>query len=889
MKGQPTRFWGKLRKDEAGDVVEWLSVDDHSADVSACCEALLSHTILRRRLGRLAGQAELTDVQIARLAYIAALHDIGKFGIGFQNKALARPPFIGGHVSEVMALFGNDGYEETQRLVEALPLEAMSAWGEDEEATVRLLAATICHHGRPYRAGGARDPRNWRPSRELDPFEGIESLARRALDWFDIESTDRDDRLPAGASFHHAFSGIVMLADWLGSDDAFFAYDMPGDGQRIALARLRAATILGRMGLDPKEARSALGRDKPDFSRVSAFAPRPMQSACLDLPPAERGSLAVLEAETGSGKTEAALARFVRMFHAGLVDGLYFALPTRTAATQIHRRVVEAVAHAYCEPATRPPVVLAVPGYLAVDDVTGQRLARFEVLWNDDDKERYRYRGWAAESGKRYLAGSIVVGTIDQTLLSSLMVGHAHLRASALLRHLLVVDEVHASDVYMTRILENVLRRHLEAGGHALLMSATVGSAARQRLMATVDPGQQLPDLESACLQPFPAISHGEVGHPNTLIEVESTAKPKRVEAVVVPAIDEPERIAHLALDAAAAGAKVLVIRNTVTGCLATQAALEAIAAAKGQEAVLFRCSGLVAPHHARFAKEDRTLLDIALEGAFGKEREPGGCVVVATQTVQQSLDLDADLLMTDLCPMDVLLQRVGRLHRHTRAQRPVGFESPHAIVLVPAERDLSGKIGRGGQARGRHGVGSVYDDLRILEATWRSLERSSTIEIPTMNRELVERTTHPEALAAIVAELGDSWLRHHHYVGGVGAADKRLAELNMLDTTRHFGEYEFPSGELARVVQTRLGEGDRLAELPDAIVSPFGNPIRRLTIPHHMAKGVPADAVPVDICISADGLWFRHGLHQYRYDRLGLRIDQDRNRTEHEEGMDDA
>src|SRR5690606_3841040 len=157
-------------------------------------------------------------------------------------------------------------------------------------------------------------------------------------------------------------------------------------------------------------------------------------------PIAEQGSTVILEAETGSGKTEAALLHFMKLFHAGLVDGLYFALPTRTAATQIHGRVCAVIARAFPNAATRPAVVLAVPGYLRVDDVLGTRGPNFSVawspdqpapilaspqaLWNDDEVERYRFRGWAAEHPKRYLAGTVVVGTIDQVLLSALKVNH---------------------------------------------------------------------------------------------------------------------------------------------------------------------------------------------------------------------------------------------------------------------------------------------------------------------------------------------------------------------------------------------------------------------------------------------------------------------------------
>ncbi len=142
------------------------------------------------------------------------------------------------------------------------------------------------------------------------------------------------------------------------------------------------------------------------------------------------------------------------------------------------------------DPHARPPVVLAVPGYLRVDDQEGQLLTQFDFLWPDADQRKNRHRTWAAENSKRYLAGSVVVGTINQVLLSTLVVGHAHLRATSLSRLYLVVDEVHASDTYMTTLLDRVLAFHLALGGHALLMSATLGTAAQARFFARVRPSK---------------------------------------------------------------------------------------------------------------------------------------------------------------------------------------------------------------------------------------------------------------------------------------------------------------------------------------------------------------------------------------------------------------
>ena len=182
----------------------------------------------------------------------------------------------------------------------------------------------------------------------------------------------------------------------------------------------------------------------------------------------------IIESETGSGKTEAALWRFARMYEAELVDGLYFALPTRSAASQLHQRVNKFISNLF--PAgLKPEPVLAVPGYLRAGDFTGNHLSRYEVWWEDHPGHDAHRKFWAAESAKRFLAAQIAVGTVDQAMMGALKVRHGHMRASCLARNLLVVDEVHASDTYMRAIIQDLLDAHLGAGGYALLMSATLG------------------------------------------------------------------------------------------------------------------------------------------------------------------------------------------------------------------------------------------------------------------------------------------------------------------------------------------------------------------------------------------------------------------------------
>ncbi len=383
----PPLFWAKLQRDPSGrEVLHWHPLPDHCADVAACCEALLMQPVIRRRLARLGGLDDLAGGQIERLSVLAALHDAGKFNVGFQNKALLHPEFTSGHVAPILGLFDPNFWDEkTERLSVALCFDELARWCVDEASFAHLFFASLAHHGkpvRPYQKDG-RTRRCWESSHGLDPFAGIANLVSRTRRWFPRAYSTAGELLPDAPAFQHAFSGLVTLADWLGSDTDFFPYSTDPSADRMTFAREAAHRALTRVGLDPTEARRAPNGNAAGFERIFGFPPREMQQQVIRLPIADAPSLTILESETGSGKTEAALGRFLELFHAGQVDGLYFALPTRTAATQMHRRVVNAVERAF-PPGRRPPVVLAVPGYLVVDRLEGTRLPDFEVLWPDD-------------------------------------------------------------------------------------------------------------------------------------------------------------------------------------------------------------------------------------------------------------------------------------------------------------------------------------------------------------------------------------------------------------------------------------------------------------------------------------------------------------------------
>jgi CRISPR-associated endonuclease/helicase Cas3 len=872
--------WGKLQM-EGTRILAWLPLTHHCADVAAVIEALLTRTSLGRRLARLAGLDNLPAPLIRALVRIAFLHDLGKCNLGFQSKSLsdaqrqARGPATAGHVREIAPLLWQDTRLQREAINAAPALTPYLTRGMPERL---LLLAAASHHGDPLKEDELANsryrekPELWRRHRDYDPIAALAELAQALDRWFPREPGADLVFVYDAPAFVHGFAGLVSLADWIASNpaDGFFPYE--GDGsERGDFARRRATTVLREMRIDVAEARADLRRRAPGFTEVFPFAPSEMQET---MAAADLGPVIVVEAETGSGKTEAALWRFATLFAQGAVESLVFALPTRIAATQIAGRVDRFIKTLFPSPDHRPNTVLAVPGYVRAEGEDAKELLpHFKVLWPDSPDETAAHRRWAAENPKRYLAAAVAVGTIDQVLLSGLATRHAHLRGAALLRALLVVDEVHASDAYMATLLRGVLRRHVGAGGHAVLLSATLGGVVRADLIRAGQGGRS-PRVAAGALSavPYPAVSDKSGARPaDTRRPADSGHREKQVKIALKPWLDGPEEIAAAALAAARAGARVLVMRNTVAGAIAVQRAIETAAA--GEDGVLFRANGVVAPHHGRFATDDRKLLDAAVEQNFGKKAEPDrGIVLVGTQTLEQSLDIDADLLLTDLAPIDVLLQRLGRLHRHREGRaRPPSFAACHCTVMMPAERDLSVFL-KPPRGISRHGLGSVYENLVSVEAAWDLLERHKVLSIPRDNRRFVEEGTDRERLGELADRLGPLWQEHWHSYTGHRIGQAQEAVHVALDWSQDWNDMTWPP-DLREKVRTRLGLDDRLAKFDPPFRSPFGAGIDDLKFPAWLLRGLTIDAEDTATVIdSVPGITrFAFAGGRFSYSRLGL------------------
>lgn len=733
---------------------DYRTLEQHSLDVASALRVLLGSSVLCQRAADALGEP-VTAAVVDTLSVLAFLHDLGKADARWQAYIRGGGPKRD-HTAPFLQHLGT-----TPALLEAM--QPALTLVDDAEA---MLCTVVAHHGAPITEEALR--RYAVETTDSAAVAEAARLVRLACDLYPSATTIR--WTPA---FSHAFAGVLMLADWLGSSVAFHS-----GVDREAVVAAELATTGWRTftaGADPTTILRSL---------------RPGQRGVLDAPLDDR--LLLLEDSTGSGKTEAAVLRALALLDAGLVEGLYFAVPTRSAATELHERVAQLIRHVHPGQAGR--VMRVIPTALDSDELLPDQ-----------------QRSWAAGSTKTAAIAPIGIGTIDQALLSIMRVRHSWLRRAALCTKLLVIDEVHAGDAHMIRLVEELVRAHIDAGGHAMAMSATLGEEAKARLLA----------------RPRRSLAEARADAYPLLTTTSTTQKFERSSSAII-SVEIPDHAAALAraTTAAGAGARVLWIRSTVAEARSDRHAL----AGAGARTIL---------HHSRYAQPDRILKDAEVLSVLGKHapRDGEGAIVVGTQTVEQSLDIDADLLVTDAAPADVLLQRLGRLHRHER-HRPSGFEMPRVLIIEPGAREAYLPEPSFGTLPPQ-GWRWIYPALPVV-ATLELLAELGDIELTRDQRRLVEAATHRDALRAMTdrgAEWAHAW---HSYISAAGK-EQQVADTALVDFSDQYGY------GTTEAIATRLGDPTIMVRTP-RLVSPLdGAALAEVGVPQRWWRGrEPADAAVV-------------------------------------------
>jgi len=857
LRGRPSHsdLWGKITKQRPES---WHPLIDHSIDAAISLQTLLHTPRLRERLARAGKVDVISDLQISRLCFLMFLHDAGKCSWQFRAKAFDAEDRKGisqvaGHLQAMKPLLHPDSllFDKASHI---LRRHQWQKWADDQ-VMLCIFRALLAHHGTmpdlSYDRTTDRFLLNGWTVDDGEPLKRLDELVSVGAKLFSSAFSFGSDPLPRAPAFGHLLAGLAMIADWVASD--FSHATLRDDVQRKNFARFEAIRRFKAMGLShPKFLRL------PSFIDQFRFEPRPAQRALDEAPlPGRQGSITLLEAAVGSGKTEAAFRYASRLKQSGLVDGCWYLLPPRSAASQLQRRMQAWLDHTYGE--ADYEAVLAEPGYLQGGQPQSEWLPDGDVPWNDPEDEKptdWQHRHWAAEYLKRLAPARFVVATIDQALLGILTTKHAHLRLACLVRNLLVIDGIHASDDFMMALVERLVTFFRAAGGHVLLLSATVGAGARERLVDH----RARSTFQQAMQAHYPLVTRN-VG---PSIAITDNAAQKRLRVDPLPIIDSPIEIARRAISVVNHGGRVLVLRNTVSAAIEVQSAIEAGLGA--DHGALFRVHSVATLHHGRFAATDRKLLDEAVEERFRRNASADAAVIVATQTLERAIDGDVDFLITDLCPIDVLLQRIGWLHRHPRKGRPARFKEPQALVLHPSNRDLTRFL-----KWPSHAIGNdrAYTNILAIEATLRLIEQHPTWSIPRDNRRLIEMGTHREQLLAIAKGLAEGGNQHAQSLLCIGRTELSLVKQQTVDISKPFDDIRWHDD--AWTVAARLAARDWLLPLSRSIRSPFGTELSMLNIPHWMSPAdIDHDKLEIKVDVAGRLDWQGH---HFCYDRFGLRL----------------
>lgn len=669
----PSVLWAKTGPDQS-----WHPLGAHMTDTALVGVEIWERWLApatRRWLSEPFGDE---DRGRAFLGFLAGCHDLGKASPAFQvqERWLAeRVKAAGFSFPGAMAKRRRAPHALVSAAAMVQLLQDRHGWSLD--AARRLAAIVGGHHGRFPKEGFAREPQK-RPNLHGWAQGGSPWMdARAALFTMITETTGADEVLRMAANLdlgrprELALAGYVVLADWIASNTELFPLSSkPFDPSYTEASAARAAKALDAVGWQRWEPANA--------DPVEAFAPRfgfapnrLQQEVAKAVAAAPDVGLVVIEAPMGVGKTEAALTAAEVLASSQGLGGLFVGLPTQATATQMLTRVTQWLR---ALGPGRYVVELAHGKARQVDEY--RRLHEHgtpSCIGVDGDSAEVKLAEVTAAAWfggpKRRLLAPFVIGTVDQVLVGAAKVRHVALRHVGLEGKVVVVDEVHAYDAYMSVFLRRALRWLGEAGVPIVLMSATLPPASRQAL------------IDAYAGQPVPL---DEIGYPSvttlrrsggastvTVPDADGLSAVAAVEVVDEDDTPDDDTVARAVAALAGAGANVLVVRNTVTRA---QRTYRQIAGLLGQKRVTLL--------HSRLTAGRRLAIEQDIVGRFGRAgNRPTGHVVVGTQVLEQSLDLDFDALATDLAPVDLVLQRFGRVHRHRATRRPDGWAGPRLLL----------------------------------------------------------------------------------------------------------------------------------------------------------------------------------------------------------------
>lgn len=805
-------FWAK-----SGDGANWLPLAQHMVD-SACVAQFLWAEWASEQLRRsIAAECELTVNETGRLfAWLACIHDIGKATRQFTTQLDKRQKLEYEHFSRRVADAGLPVSIGANEAAGRLPHAAASRtilrkWLVDELGwskrrngyAMRNLSAIIdAHHGMSS-TNSVRD----HAAATFDLYEpewqaAWKELLGYAADLIQVRPVLQ--RMDAGrlhVTGQMLLSGLIVMADWIASNELAFPMTVGPDSvaprtwhEQVARVNNGVAgdfiDLTGPWHPEPTGRLDELMRGR--FEWDAPATPRPVQTAIAEIIESLEGpALLVVEAPTGEGKTEAALLAAELSASKQGSGGLFFGAPTTATSDALFNRVVAWARHAV-------PKQTIASMYLGHS--RRQLNETYQGLWSAQIDIDDTSHGWVAASQwlsgrKKGLLSNLVVGTVDQLLVMALQAKHSMLRHLSLADKVIIVDEVHAYDAYMGEYLQMALEWLSAYGATVVLLSATLPTEVKRELIDAYGRPHAItsPDTLSSGYPLITAVSRaGRVE--------EFSVTPRKADAVVDFQIidDGVDHLVETLERETVNGGCVLVLCNSV---IRAQAVMDALPPELHADAELLHARFVAAD---RLTREQRLVAEMGPDSHLGAGR-PNRRIVVATQVAEQSLDIDVDLLITDIAPMDLLVQRVGRLHRHRRpaSDRPEHLRVPRTLIRGIVQDSPVPEFDR-------HASG-IYGD-RLLLATLLHLQRETLQhgftrpdDVPT----LVQATyagldLDPEASAAQAPEpWREAWAAAHaEHLAKRELAQRRSHSFRFVsptDAAEIQGVFSASSGDVAK------------------------------------------------------------------------------------------
>lgn len=663
---------------------DWLPFWMHSFDTAGIMEKLAQKRLPESISDYLCAECGGREKLFSTLKFCALVHDIGKLTIVFQSRiydAVDFSPF-----AVCVELPKSSSLVNASNTPHALASEAILLKLGCREGVASIAGA---HHGRPSAWADVRDQISGACT-AVENFYGkrgkyrqlFESLWKEWID-FSLECagfSELSDLPDMAVPAQVVISGMLVTADWIASNTTYFpliSADQKGEFGDYPKRIENAWTTIGFPNMWESKAR--FGLDDEAFKERFGFLPNPTQADIISTATdAESSGIYIIEAPMGLGKTEAALALSEILAARAGAGGMFFGMPTQATSNGIFPRLEKWA------------------GGLAEDEQTllAIKLAHGNAALNEDYRELFTGHSnlnIESDSGlivhdwfsgrKQTLLSDFVIGTVDQLLMAALKQKHVMLKHFGLSGKVVVVDECHAYDAYMSQYLDMAIKWLGIYKVPVIILSATLPEKRRAELIEAYTDSEKhrakhteayvdktIADEAWKHSLAYPLLTYTE----NNAVKQKALAFDGENKEVSVRRIIRDE-VAATAGYAVERGGCVGVIVNTVRK--AQEIAAELQSAFPKAEVIIM---------HAQFIMTDRAKREEQILKRVGKHSTPEsrhGLIIVGTQVLEQSLDLDFDLMITELCPMDLLLQRTGRLHRHNRV-RPQGLETACCFVL---------------------------------------------------------------------------------------------------------------------------------------------------------------------------------------------------------------